>query len=179
VFGIVKQSLGHFWVYSELGHGTTFKVYFPRVDGAPAVTSEAAPVPIQLTGHETILLVEDDEQVRVMLCLLLRRHGYQVLDAQNGGEAFLISEQHQGPIHLLLTDVVMPRMNGKQLAVRLQPVHPSMKVLFMSGCTDSAVVHQGVLEADAAFLQKPITPGMLLRKTREVLDATFAPQVAG
>jgi DNA-binding response OmpR family regulator len=144
-------------------------VYFPQVEGAAASASQLAPAPETLSGSETVLLVEDDEQVRGMLCGLLRRQGYQVLEAQNGGEAFLIAEQHPAAIDLLLTDVTMPRMNGKQLATRLRPLRPEMKVLFMSGYTDNAVVQHGELEADAAFLQKPFTPHAILRKIREVL----------
>ncbi|MDF3071222.1 MAG: Blue-light-activated protein [Polyangiaceae bacterium] len=171
VFGIVKQSHGHIGVDSEPGVGSTFKVYFPQVEGAATSTSLPSLGPSTLTGDETILLVEDDDQVRAMLCMLLRRYGYEVLEAQNGGEAFLISEQHSAEIHLLLTDVVMPRMNGKQLAERLAPLRPAMKVLFMSGYTDNAVFRNGVLEADVAFLQKPLLPNALLRRTRAVLDS--------
>jgi two-component system, cell cycle sensor histidine kinase and response regulator CckA len=169
VFGIVQQSGGSIWVYSELGKGTTFKVYLPRVDEDVDVpTVQVAPE--TLSGTETILLVEDEEQVRTIAVSILRRQGYHVIAAQNAGEALLVCEGNSARIDLLLTDVVMPQMSGPALAHRLAVTRPEMKVLCMSGYTDDSIVRHGVLESDVAFIQKPITPALLARKVREVLD---------
>jgi signal transduction histidine kinase len=170
VFGIVRQSEGNIWLYSEPGGGTTFKIYFPRADGLPeAVTVSERPS--SMRGAETVLLVEDEDQVRIVAGEVLRKYGYHVLEARSPGEALLVAEQHPVTIHLLLTDVVMPKMNGRQLAQRIQVQRPDIRVIFMSGYTDNVITHHGVLDSDVAFVQKPLTPEPLMAKVREVLDA--------
>jgi CheY-like chemotaxis protein len=171
VFGIVQQSGGSVWVYSEPGKGTTFKVYLPLVDEA-VDDVRAIPTPTTLRGSETILLVEDDDQVRTVARGILGRSGYHVIEARHAGEALLHCENHPGTIHLLLSDVVMPQMSGPELAKRLAKARPDMKVLCMSGYTDDSIVRHGVLEARIEYLQKPITPETLTTRVREVLDAS-------
>lgn len=176
VYGIVKQSGGSVWVYSEPGRGTIFKIYLPRVD-TPAVAQTPIEEDTQAVGSETILIVEDEEAVRGAAERILEGAGYRVIVAGNGGEALELCTEHEGRIDLLLTDVIMPEMSGRDLAEQLRPSCPELRVLFMSGYADAAVVHHGVLDPQASFVGKPFSATMLRRKVREVLDET-APQVS-
>ncbi len=170
VFGIVRQSGGHIFLYSELGKGTTFKLFFPRTtDPSEAPRAGRAPSAAP-SGDETILLVEDDTQLRTLARTILVRQGYEVLEAAGPAQALEVGKRHAGEIQLLLTDIVMPQMNGRELARRLHESRPKTRVLYMSGYTDNAIVHNGILDSGIAFLQKPITPDVLARKVREVLD---------
>ena len=170
VYGIVQQSGGFIWVYSEPGRGTTFKIYLPRVDAAAEGVAAAALAPVA-RGRETVLFAEDSAAVRAVGKQVLERQGYTVLEAPDGEVAVHLAQRHSGPIHLLLTDVVMPGMSGRQLADQLARTRPDTKVLYASGYTGDAVVRHGVLEDGTPYLQKPFTPESLARKVREVLDA--------
>ncbi len=177
VYGIVMQSGGNIWVYSEPGLGTTFKIYLPRVDESleemrEKVTREEPPC-----GGETILVVEDEQDVRRLTVRVLERRGYRVLETSCGDDALVLSKERKEPIHMILTDVVMPGMSGRQLADQLLPLHPKMKVLYMSGYTDNAIFHHGVLEEGINYIQKPFTIDGLARKVREVLEKDSRPAV--
>ena len=169
VFGIVQQAGGSVWVYSEPDKGTTFKVYFPRVEIELDSLQRPRTAPM-LRGTETILLVEDQDNVRAVAQAILKRSGYDVIVARAAGDALILCEQHRGPIDLLVTDVVMPQLSGIELAKRIAETRPATRVLYMSGYTDDSIVRHGVLESRMAFLQKPFTPDTLARRVREVLD---------
>jgi PAS domain S-box-containing protein len=179
VYGIVKQSGGYIWVYSEQGKGTTFKIYLPRV-------AEAAETPVQVSvpaetvaaepGTETILLVEDEANLRYLARQFLEKQGYRVIEAADGAVAMQIVVAHEGTIHLLLTDVIMPGMNGRELAQRISEIRPNVKILYMSGYTENVIGRNGTLDAGVRLLQKPFSLHNLKNKVREVLDSTPFPQ---
>jgi CheY-like chemotaxis protein len=168
VYGIIKQNGGYIWVCSELGKGATFKIYLPVVEGTPEATGTRG---AKGGGSETVLLVEDEVKLRSLARRILETEGYEVLEAPGAMEALLIASQHKGPIHILVADVVMPVMSGRELAERLAKVHSQMKILYMLGCTGDTIVRHGVLESEVAFLQKPFAPELLARKVRDALDA--------
>lgn len=172
VYGIVKQSGGHIWVYSEPDRGTTFKIYMPLVDEEPSLANEPLQADLLPMGTERVLLAEDDVQVRDFTSRVLRELGYRVIEAANGNEAVMVANKTTEAIDMLLTDVVMPQIGGKELSEKLKSERPEIKVLFLSGYTADAIVHHGVLDSGMAFLHKPFTPGELARKVREVLDVT-------
>jgi two-component system, cell cycle sensor histidine kinase and response regulator CckA len=170
VYGIVKQSGGYIWVYSELGRGTTFKVYLPQVEAALTVDLSATAPEAAPRGSETVLLVEDEPALRAVARRVLQRQGYAVLEAADGDAALALVATHQGPLHLLVTDVVMPGLSGRDLADRLTAARPDLRVLFVSGYSGEALAHHGILDPDLAYLEKPFNPDALAIKVREVLD---------
>jgi two-component system, cell cycle sensor histidine kinase and response regulator CckA len=174
VYGIVKQSGGYIWVYSESGRGTTFKIYFPRV--AERVEAQVSMIPVEepvasVPGTETILLAEDEANLRYLARQFLEKQGYKVIEAADGAAAMQIAVAHEGVIHLLLTDVIMPGMNGRELAQRISEIRPQTKILYMSGYTENVIGHNGTLDAGVQLLQKPFTLRDLKRKVREILDS--------
>src|SRR5262249_3982342 len=171
VYGIIKQSEGHITVYSEPGIGTTVKVYLPHIEGKSSATAAAGVLDPLQSGSETILVVEDYEAVRELIVSVLRRQGYTVLEASKSREAAELGVRHEGPLDLLLTDVVLPELNGPDLAKRLTTIHPEIKVLYVSGYTGNILHQQTGMKADSPFLCKPFTPAELVSKVREVLQA--------
>lgn len=169
VYGIVKQSGGNIWVYSEVGRGTAFKVYLPRVDEVPQEYTRSEETDESLFGNDTVLVAEDDDRVRNLVREVLDHYGYHVLCAESGGAALEMAELYGDRIDLLLTDVVMPQMSGRSVSDQLCAMHPRLKVLYMSGYTDESIVHHGVLDPQTPFLQKPFSPQALVKKVREVL----------
>ncbi|MDF0665416.1 MAG: response regulator [Nitrospira sp.] len=169
VYGVVKQSRGHIAVSSKVGQGTTFRVYLPVVKEAPTKPSSPSIQPAT-KGHETILIVEDHDTVRNMIVMLLQQHGYTVLEASNGSEGLAVAENHRGPIHLVITDLVMPKLAGREMADRLTALKPGLRVLFMSGYTEDVVIQQGVESSTVDLLHKPFDIAALTQKMREILD---------
>jgi two-component system, cell cycle sensor histidine kinase and response regulator CckA len=176
VYGVVTQSGGHIEVDSAPGRGTVFKIYLPQVEKPAVAQKPGAPTAKLQQGSETVLLVEDEDEVRAAVSESLQMRGYTVLKARHSKEAVMICRRHEGPIHLLLTDVVMPQMTGPELTQRVSLLRPEMKVLYVSGYTSEALNRRNMLEPGTAFLQKPFTPDALARQVRAVLDASPRPR---
>jgi CheY-like chemotaxis protein len=170
-YGIIRQSGGAIQILSQLGKGTTARIYLPPARSKAPATAERSAQAGPMTGAETILLVEDEARVRKLIVDVLTSRGYRVLEATRGEEALRLSKQHDGAIDLMVVDVVMPEISGPELVRQIAPIRPGTNVLYISGYTDEAIVHHGIPESGAAFLQKPFLPDALARKVREVLDS--------
>jgi two-component system, cell cycle sensor histidine kinase and response regulator CckA len=170
VYGIAQQNHGYVEVESQPGQGTTFNIFLPRLEAAAETPGDSISLAAKLEGSETILVVEDEEALRTLLCRFFRLYGYNVLEARHGGEALLLCERHPGPIHLMVTDVVMPQMSGKELADRLAQLHPEMMIFFMSGYTDSDLSGYGAPDSSQHFIAKPFRPMDLVKMVRNFLD---------
>ncbi len=175
VYGIVKQSRGHIATYSEVGRGSTFKIYLPRTTAEADAAVEEAPVPTVVRGIETLLMAEDDDALRTLITKVLEGLGYSVLAAASGESALMLAKQHLGTIDLLITDVVMPGMSGRELAQQIKAARPALRVLYISGYTENAIVHHGVLDEGTELLEKPFTPTSLARRVRSILDRPWSP----
>ena len=174
VYGLAKQHGGHIQVYSEPGHGTTFKIYFPQADGQEDTRIDEPEQNLQKIqgGTETVLIVEDEEMIRKLASEIIELNGYNVLCARNGDEALQLAGENPSKIDLLLTDVIMPGMNGKELHQQIQKICPGIRVIFTSGYTDNVITHHGVLDEGVNFLPKPFSGHSLLSKIRQTLDKT-------
>jgi two-component system cell cycle sensor histidine kinase/response regulator CckA len=179
VYGIVKQSGGYVWVYSEVGQGATFKIYLPRNDGAWEETETEAGGGPSPAGRETVLVVEDEDVVRGLIRQVLEESGYTVITASDGEEAIEVATASKIPVHMVVTDVVMPKMGGPEAVKSLEKLFPGVSILYMSGYTDESIVRHGVLEPGISFLEKPFTPDALLRKVREVLKQRIRGEIRG
>jgi two-component system, cell cycle sensor histidine kinase and response regulator CckA len=175
VYGIVKQSNGFIWVYSEPGEGTSIKIYIPRVEGKSSKVAVEEEKEQEFPGSETVLLVEDEAAVRTLASRILRDRGYTVVEAGDGLEALRLAGEYSGEIHLVLTDVIMPGMSGSALVSQIEAARPGIKALYISGYTDNAIVHHGILDSNIAFLEKPFSPNQLARKVREILGSSPKP----
>ena len=172
VYGIVKQSGSTIWMYSELGRGTTFKIYFPRVEAKADKSAEINKIDRRPKRTKTVLVVEDEFAVRGLTVRILKKQGYTVLEASNGKDALSVAREYADKIHLVITDVVMPGMSGKDLVTQIETLRPGIKSLYTSGYTSNAIVHHNILDSNVDFLQKPFNADALLSKVGELIDSS-------